>query len=93
MSDPFSQITNPFTSYAKQTEETAKKLDEHLSAQVIAVFDNPQGLQLLDTLDDIYVRQPTSPPGAVKGYGYFREGQNSFILKLRAIINKSKRTS
>lgn len=89
MTHPLNQPVDPF---AQQREMARFKhdVDKRLREQVIAVFANPNGLQLLDTLDDLYLRQPVSPAGCVEGYGYMREGENRLILKLRAIVNSAQ---
>lgn len=95
--DPFFQPSNPFSGQAlNMTQDQVNMLSQvnnRLRQQVIEVFMNPLGLQLLDTLEDLYVRQPVCPPGCVEGYGYKREGENALILKLRNIINQAQRSA
>jgi hypothetical protein len=94
MNEPFRQPVNPYANTPNIDEEKNKylrNLDQKLREQIVAVFANPHGMQLLDTLEDFYLRQPVCPPGCVKGYGYKREGENSFIIKLRAIVNNAQK--
>lgn len=93
MTQPFEQPVNPFTQ--AQKEEQSEKLkymsevNKRLRDQIIAVFANPHGLQLLNTLEDIFLRQPVCPPGCVEGYGYKREGENSLIIRFRAVVDSA----
>lgn len=80
------QAVDPFT-HQRQAESSHKETRDKLKDQIIGVFCNPHGAQLLDTLEDMFIKQPTCPVGSPEGYGYFREGQNSLILKIRAIVN------
>lgn len=86
MNNPMAQAVDPFT-YQRQADSTQKDVRDKLKDQIIGVFSNPHGLQLLETLEEMFVRQSVSPPGCPEGYGYFREGQNSLILKIRSIVN------
>lgn len=88
--NPFNQPVNPSGEYKPDVNEFKKEMDKRLKEQVIAVFLNPHGEQLLDTLEDLYVRQQVCPPGCAKGFGYFREGQNNIILRFQAILKQAK---
>ena len=90
--NPFNQLVHPFMDAKPKdpNERPHRQIDEETKAMIISVFANPQGLQLLDRWDDIYLRQPTCPPGCVEGYGYKREGENAFIIKLRRIVNEAQ---
>lgn len=94
MTNPFFQPSDPFTgrqlSMTQDQMNLMTEIQKRFRQQVIEVFLNPQGLQLLDTLEDLYVRQPVCPPGCIEGFGYRREGENAFILKLRAIIKDAQ---
>jgi hypothetical protein len=92
MMNPAFQPVNPYAAQMKEdAQRYMKGLDQKLKEQVIAVFCNPHGLQLLDTLYEMFVHQPVSPPGSVKGYGFMREGENRLIIKLRAIVNNAQK--
>lgn len=93
MTKPFQQALNPFTGFEQEQKQFIKEIDNLLRERVLTVLANPNGEQLLDTLDDMYVRQPVSPPGCTEGYGYYREGQNSLILKLRRIVAAAKQVT
>ena len=89
--NPIYQDVNPYGMQMKEERvRMFEGMDKRLKEQVTAVFCNPHGLQLLDTLDDLYVRQPVCPAGCPEGYGYMREGQNSLILKIRAIVHAAQ---
>jgi uncharacterized protein YfbU (UPF0304 family) len=91
---PFDQIVDPFTGVKKEeVDKYFRKIDEETRNLVIAVFANPHGIQLLDRWDDLYVRQPVCPPGSIEGYGYKREGENAFIIKIRSIVNNAQKVS
>ena len=90
-SEPFAQPVNP---YAKNKELDEKQkfmaqLNSKLRDEVVQVFANPHGLQLLDTLEDIFLKQPVCPPGCVEGYGYKREGENQLIVRIRNIVTQA----
>jgi len=92
MSDPFYQAIDPFNGRAHpEHQKMMKDLDEHLYQLVISVFLNAQGELLLNALEDLYIRQPVCPPGSVKGWGHYREGQNSIVFKLRRMIEKARK--
>lgn len=92
MMNPAMQPVNPYAAQMKEeTQKYIKNLDQRLKENVIAVFSNPHGMQLLDTLDELYVRQPVCPAGCPEGYGYMREGENRLIIKLRAIITNAQK--
>ncbi len=92
--NPFMQTLNPIGQQMQQeTQKFQKDVTKRLHDQVVAVFANPHGMQLLDTLDDLYVRQPVCPAGCVEGYGYLREGENRLILRLRSIVNAAQQAS
>lgn len=94
MSDPFYQAIDPFNGRAHpEHQKMMKDLDEHLYQRVIAALLDAEGQLLLNTLEDIYIRQPVCPPGAVEGWGYYREGQNSVIFKLVRMIEKARKTT
>lgn len=90
MTDALIQNVNPFTAYAHEVQEVVKKNDMRLKEQVIAVFSTPHGMQLLETLDELFTRRPVCPAGSPEGYGYMREGQNSLVAKFRNIIAASQ---
>mgnify|MGYP003655533436 CR=1 FL=1 len=91
MIGPFDQLVNPFIGGpSAEHKSQVKQIDQKFREQVIATFCTPHGMQLLDTLDDLYVRQPVCPAGCVEGYGYMREGENRLIIKLRAIVNSAQ---
>lgn len=90
MTDALIQNINPFTAYAAEIQEITKRKENKLREQVIATFSTPHGLQLLDTLEEMYIYKSVCPAGAPKGYGYMREGQNSLILKFRSIIQAAQ---
>lgn len=93
MTEPFSQPVNPYAAQVQQEQTEKQKylsqVNNRLKEQIIAVFGNPHGLQLLDTLEEIFLRQPVCPPGCVEGYGYKREGENGLIIRFRAIVNQA----
>jgi len=92
MINPFEQRINPYAAQLKEeSQKFIKQMDQRFREQVIATFCTPHGMQLLDTLDDLYVRQPVSPAGCVEGYGFMREGENRLIIKLRAIVNSAQK--
>lgn len=84
--DPFNQPIDVFTHKAA-LKEMKSTVNDYVKEQVIAVFSTPEGLRLLDTLEDLYVRQPVCPVNSPTGYGHFREGQNSLILKFRQWVS------
>lgn len=91
--EPFNQPVNP-NSAAMMAElsEKQKRLahdNAKLKEQVITVFCNPHGLQLLDTLEEVFLRQPVCPPGCIEGYGHYREGENQLVLRIRKIVNNA----
>ncbi|CAB4240889.1 hypothetical protein UFOVP23_33 [uncultured Caudovirales phage] len=89
--NPFEQTVDPLAKNVPSAKERFHiDVQQRFREQVISVFANPHGMQLLDTLDDLYVRQPVSPAGCVEGYGYMREGENRLIIKLRAIVNSAQ---
>lgn len=88
--DPIKQAIDPFSNHPKE-HLLKSRIDSYLREQVISVFCNPHGLQLLDTLEDLYLRQPVSPAGCAKGYGFMREGENRIILRLRGIVNNAQK--
>lgn len=94
MSNPFEQRVDPFydaQSIRVQQNEFSRKLDELFYQQVVSVFLNAQGELLLQTLEDLFIRQPVCPVGCKKGYGYFREGQNDVIYRIQRAVQKAKR--
>lgn len=94
MINPFQQPSNPFGEPIRDaTDRVSRDIAQRFREQVIATFCTPHGEQLLDTLDDLYVRQPVCPAGCPEGYGYMREGENRLILKLRAIVNSAKQVT
>lgn len=92
LGDPFTQAINPFT--AGERDEQIKKVlqgaEQMLREAAIATLLNPEGLRMLDILEDLYNNQPCYAPGTPKGYGPWREGQNSVVRRLRAIINQAQ---
>lgn len=87
---PWDQPTNPFTNHRKsEMSEIKKSLQQTLENQVVSTFSTPHGMQLLDTLDDMYVRQPVAPIGAPEGYHHVREGENRIIRMFRLMVNKA----
>ena len=88
---PLAQPYNPFTAgkRAQAPEEVMRNLQESLNDKIVAVFANPHGIQLLDLLDDMYVRQPVAVPGQPEGASFVREGENRIIRKFRAAVNKA----
>jgi hypothetical protein len=89
MTQPFQQPVNPF-----QKEEVEKKafvndLNNKLREQIIHVFCNPHGIQLLDTLEEIFLKQPVCPPGCVEGYGFKRDGENQLIIRIANIARQA----
>lgn len=93
MINPWDQPVDPLNKDRPDVHHFKKEMDKRLKEQVIGVFLNPQGEQLLQTLEDLYVRQTVCPPGATKGYGFWREGQNSLILKFQAIIRQAQQVN
>lgn len=92
--NPIHQPVNPYAAQMKEEQQKFyKELDAMLREQVTAVFCNPHGLQLLNTLEDIYIRQPVCPAGCIEGYGYMREGENRLILKIRRIVNQAQKAT
>lgn len=92
----FTQTVDPFTAHEPlQSEPLIQKqsIEQYFSSQVIAVFNTPHGQQLLNTLEDLYIRQPVCPAGCVEGYGYMREGENRLILKLMRIARQAKQVT
>lgn len=89
MTHPMNQPVNPFNPF-KELAVFRKDVENKLRDQIVAIFANPLGMQLLDTLDDLYIRQPVCPPGSPEGFGYMREGENRLILKIRAIVNSAQ---
>lgn len=95
MTDPFSQPVNPMTSQAPTMAQQAQKaqfeaLNNKVKEQIIAVFCNPHGLQLLETWEQIYLRAPACPPGCPEGYGYMRSAQNEFVTKIRLAVEQAQ---
>jgi hypothetical protein len=88
--NPFLQNSDPFTNRPDQQTPTTD-IHDYLYQQVVAVFLNAQGEQLLNTLEDLYIRQPVCPVDCPEGYGYFREGQNSVIYRIQQMINKARK--
>ncbi len=93
MTEPFKQPVDPFGGQATPEQSERQRqiahMNNRLKEQIISVFSNPHGMQLLDTLEEIFLRQPVCPPGCVKGYGYKREGENQLIIRIRSIVNQS----
>lgn len=91
MNNPFSKPVNAFTALDINVASTHKELHESLKNKIISVFANPMGLDLLDYLDDMYLRQPVVVPGAPKEYAAMREGENKFIRMIRRIVNEAQK--
>jgi hypothetical protein len=69
-------------------------LTQRLNDALGALFTSDQGKQTLKLLEEVYLTAPTCPPGATKGYGYFREGQNDLIRYIRRQVKRAQeRTS
>jgi hypothetical protein len=91
--EPFQQPVNPFakgpTSEQLEKQKYLANVNNRLKEQIVAVFANPHGLQLLETLKEIFLYQPVCPPGSVEGYGYKREGENQLIIRIATIVKNA----
>lgn len=96
MSDPIAQPVNPFANQKQVRPEDVARMQQaqhmanKLKDQIIAVFSNPHGMQLIETLVEAFVHKPTWQPGCPEGYGYKREGENSLILYFKHIAEKAQ---
>jgi len=89
--NPFHKPVNVFSALDTKPKDEHKELHDSMSNKIIAVFANPAGLDLLDYLDDMYLRQPVVVLGAPDNYAAMREGENKFIRMLRTVVNKAQR--
>lgn len=93
MTEPFQQPLNPFakgpTSEQVDKQKYLNDVNGRLKEQIIAVFCNPHGLQLLETLKETFLNQPVCPPGCLEGYGYKREGENALIIRIATIVKNA----
>lgn len=91
MHNPFSKPVNAFTALDINMPAIQQEMHASLKNKIIAVFANPMGLDLLDYLDDMYLRQSVVVLGAPKGYAAMREGENKFIRMIRRIVNEAQK--
>ena len=90
--NPINQQVDPFNSQSavEAFQQRARSADQKLREHAIGTLANPQGLQLLETLTELYNNMPVCPPGSVEGYGFYREGQNSVIARLKNIVKEAQ---
>ena len=97
MTDPFGQPVNPFMqgqmSEMAEKKKQLESINNRFREQVIAVFCNPHGVQLLETFKEVFLQQPVCPPGCVEGYGYMREGENGLIVRISNIVKNAMKPS
>ena len=87
----FGKPVNAFTALDITVQKnTSNALEESLKNKLVAVFANPVGLDLLDYLDDVYLKQPVVVMGAPPEYSAIREGENRFIRMIRTIVNQAQ---
>lgn len=86
-------LTRPASTHDIMPPEAKKiqsDVEKRLKSLVFETFSTTAGQQLLDLLDDLYIRQQCWAPGAKDGYAEWRAGQNNIVLMLRAVYNAKK---
>jgi hypothetical protein len=59
-------------------------------AMIAKVFTSAIGKQVLEHLENRYIKSPVCIPGSLEGQGYYREGQNSVIRAFKNAIIRQK---
>ena len=76
-------------------EVEGKKLDpddDRILTLVANIFGySEEGKELLKLISKKYLEAPVCPHDKPASYGYYRDGQNSMVLKIKKILEISKR--